>query len=165
MSLFRFLTLSDSIQSRSAKNQRCALGVVISWGHFFEQLFPNRATRCWCTRVSYCSQEWLPSSERGHSPTFHHRCSKNTSTLHETILNATKAILKVMILLSANTEEQILYLLPIVITDPSCTIWSWKSSGSNYTLLGLKVREMGGCVQLAHQGRSVHISSIHVHPL
>lgn len=53
-------------------------------------------------------------------------------------------ILKVMILPSANMEEQILYLLPIVITDPSCTIWSWKSFGSNYMLLGLKVREGGG---------------------
>lgn len=49
-----------------------------------------------------------------------------------------------MILLSANTEEQILYLLPVVITDPSCTIWSCKSFGSNYTLRGLKVGEMGG---------------------
>jgi len=54
-------------------------------------------------------------------------------------------ILKVMILPSANTEEQILYLLPVVITDPSCTIWSWKSFGSNYMLLGLKVREGGAC--------------------
>lgn len=47
-----------------------------------------------------------------------------------------------MVLPGANTEEQILYLLPVVITDPSCTSWSWKSFGGNYTVLGLKkVRE------------------------
>lgn len=71
-----------------------------------------------------------------------------------------------MILPSANREEQIHPQFPTAITEPSCTIWSWKSFGTDYTFFAGPGSQGGeGCVCLAHQGRSVLISSIHTLPL
>lgn len=81
--------------------------------------------------------------------------------LQETILNSTKMISKVRTLPRADTEEGILYLLPVVATAPSCTSWSRKSLGSNRVLLGLEARE--GCKQPPQHEMCSHF--LHPHSL